>query len=42
MAKFWIGLLSGIFMSMLFFERFPGGASEGMTAIEQQIKASTP
>jgi hypothetical protein len=42
MPKFWIGLLSGILVTMLFYEHFPGGAPEALVSIEQQVKSSTP
>lgn len=42
MAKFWIGLLSGILLTLLFFENFPGGAEQGIAAVEQTVRTSTP
>jgi hypothetical protein len=42
MAKFCIGLLSGVLLTLLFFETFPGGAAQGIAAVGQTVKTSTP
>jgi hypothetical protein len=42
MAKFFIGVLFGIAITMLFFENFPGGIQEAVGSAKRAIQAYTP
>ena len=42
MAKFWIGLLIGILITMLFYEQFPGGPPEAYSQAKTVIRNDTP
>jgi hypothetical protein len=42
MGKFWIGLLAGIALTLIFNAAFPGGWGAGVYRIEGFVKTNTP